>query len=329
VKQPAAYELVSAPKRIGVVGATGFIGSCVVERARSLQHVVVPIQGRLSVLDTPDVDTWRLRHEPEWVALIDQMRGLDAVINAAGSATPDATSIDQLWGQNVVLPLAVASAMEAAGVLRLVHISSAAVQGFRPVLDETLETDPFSPYSSSKAAAEKELSDFQSKSTLEVVIYRPTSVQGNDRATTKALLRRLNFRVIPVLRGPDRPLPLALVENVADLSILLATISDAPKVILHPWEGLTNRKAVELLGGKRGRVVALPAVTAQAIRQLARIPAISGTARRVGLFLTGQGIQSSASEYGYVPRVCFEGYVRLKTQYLETSQKGLRDLTNT
>ena len=91
------------------------------------------------------------RSEPDLAAAF---AGVQVVVNAAGLATPGGTDSPALRGANALLPLVVADAADAAGVQRFVHLSSAAVQGHRPFLDESSHVQPFSAYSRSKALGE-------------------------------------------------------------------------------------------------------------------------------------------------------------------------------
>src|SRR5699024_8470438 len=83
-----------------------------------------------------------------------QLQGCHAVVNAAGRAEPGSDDVAGLLAANGVLPALLARSAERGGVPRLIHISSAAVQGRRRVLDSSTELRPFSPYSYSKAVGE-------------------------------------------------------------------------------------------------------------------------------------------------------------------------------
>jgi dTDP-4-dehydrorhamnose reductase len=146
--------------KLAVVGATGFVGSAVTESARARGWQVVPVSGFRTYLHPvpPLVETVRhfIHSSPPVVSkMASHLTGAEAVVNAAGLADPSATDEHALFSANAVFATVVAAASAKAGISRLIHMSTAAVQGRRDPLDESPETEPFSPYSSSKALAEQ------------------------------------------------------------------------------------------------------------------------------------------------------------------------------
>jgi len=226
---------------VGVLGSRGFIGGHVVRALRrrgyevrtvAAPHVVSAARDSSSVLAEIE------RQRDAQLRLRSSLAGCRVVINAAGLAEPGAAASDSLLGANAVLPGVVCRALAEAGAARLVHVSSAAVQGCRSVLDESLETQPFSPYSLSKALGE--WSVVRCAATLEAVIYRPTSVHSEDRRTTRRLSRLARSPLASVAGEGNRATPQVLVENVAD-GIAAAATRDEPVqgVVLQPHEGWT------------------------------------------------------------------------------------------
>ncbi|MDF9279397.1 NAD-dependent epimerase/dehydratase family protein, partial [Arthrobacter sp. EH-1B-1] len=140
-------------------------------------------------------------------------------------------------------------ACAAAGVHRLVHLSSAAVQGHRPVLDESPDTAPFSPYSRSKALGEQALG-LGPFGTLEIVSVRATSVQGLERPTTTALARLAASPLASVASPGTAPSPVSSVDALAELVRTVGLHQgQLPEVVLQPWEGMTVRTVLEATGG--------------------------------------------------------------------------------
>ena len=232
-----------------------------------------------------------------------QLREVDVVVNAAGLADSDSSDYRSLWSANVALPVIVASACAEAGVERMVHISSAAVQGRGP-LDDSARARPFSAYSRSKADAERILATRSAHGLTTIVIYRPTSVMGPERGRTQRLRRRCAGRV-PVTSDLT-PLPLAHIDNVGDAAVFLATVDDPPPIAGHPSEGVTVGDVVSWSGGStHGVPVLAKAAGLTAIRVAGRArPSLRGTAARVELFLNGQEIHASAlADRGWRPPV--------------------------
>src|SRR5690625_2538888 len=147
--------MMPGPMRVAVVGATGFIGSATVQALQMGGHAVVPVKApRLASLSERSAAAYIESRPRELGRLIELLGNCDSVVNAAG--LPDATSGDsgQQIAVNGVLPGLIAAATCEVRARRLVHVSSAAVQGRRLVLDETDEFDDFSPYSHSKRLGE-------------------------------------------------------------------------------------------------------------------------------------------------------------------------------
>lgn len=235
---------------------------------------------------------WRADNSEAYRLLCSRLADGDVVINAAGVARPSSRSLEALRPANTILPLVLALASHAAGAALFVQISSAAVQGRTEPLDERAMWRPFSVYSRSKADAERSLLAGMSMPGLDILVYRPTSVQGVDRPMTRSLARLTRLPVVPVVRGPGRALPLALVENVA-AGIAFAAIRGISGIVLHPWEGITSRSVFEL-GRARPRLLPIPSSVASLVRPATMLGTSfswSGSAavRRVELLVYGQG----------------------------------------
>lgn len=293
--------------RVIVLGASGFVGSAVVSALRDMdvnagQMSAPRLRGScLGSSDAQDALT-RLSHE---------LAEAEVVINAAGIG--DATGADDelLMGANCVLPGLLAMVTASTGA-RFVHVSSAAVQGRAKVLDSSLRTDEFSPYSRSKAAGERAALAYGKR----VVVYRPPGVHSADRRVSQTLARLARSPVASVAAPGDRPTPQALAPNVGSAVAYLATCAvEPPRVVLHPSEGVTTSSLLTSLGGKPP--VQLPAWLARAIVQLAQIagrrsPRVSGNARRLEMMWFGQGQEESwLSEHGWHPPLAVEGWRRM------------------
>jgi len=299
--------------RVGVIGHSGFVGRAVARAVedQGLTLVAIDLPRVSAAVEHPlgrAVEEWRTG-PGVWDLLIRQLRCVDVVINAAGSADADGIDRQELWSANVVLPAIVAEAAAEAGVSRMVHISTAAVQGPGPV-DESTRVAPFSAYSRSKAEAEAHLLERSSGPTI--VIYRATSVMGPGRLTTQRLSKRCSGRV-PAVTGCTQ-LPLALLDNVGDAAVFLATVTGPPRIATHPWEGVTVCDVVRWSGG---RLQPIPRIVRRigvgTLRRAAGIrPSLQGAVARASLFLEGQEIRASALiEGGWVPPVPKSAFAEL------------------
>ncbi|WP_422390072.1 NAD-dependent epimerase/dehydratase family protein [Arthrobacter sp. N1] len=234
-----------------VIGGSGFVGHEILGAARAagIETRSAPAPRLRTTADTPEAVLAEARRS-DVAALTGLMAGHDVVVNAAGLATPSAEDSAGLRGANALLPAVLARAAGAAGVRRLVHLSSAAVQGRTPLLDESGGVQPFSPYSRSKALGEQALA-LLDLGGLAVVTVRATSVQGAGRPTTAALARLARSPLASVAAPGTAASPVTSVGALADLVIAVGRHSgEVPAVVLQPWEGLSVRSVLEAAGGR-------------------------------------------------------------------------------
>lgn len=295
---------------IGVLGTNGFIGSAVWNHLVATGHKVTALP-RVDTAGISSVATQRLNAEERKLlkeraaAVAVTLEGFDSVINCAGAATPDDTHASVMWEPNSLLPRVVAEAMTHTSG-NFIHVSSAAVQGTRLVLDESTYHDPHSAYAKSKATAEAWLLESELAKTGRLVIYRPTSVLAPGTAKLERIARVAARWYTPQVGRGAATLPLVTLDNVARAIGLLATASPPlPLIALHPFEGITQADLLLSTGHKRGLVV--PAQVARvalgALRRASSVlPRIRGRVRRLDLYAQGQAQQCSALEkLGYVP----------------------------
>lgn len=277
-----------------VIGSRGFIGepvaACLEARGVAVRHVGAPrLATPIGTLD--EVRDAVVRSRSAVAGLAADLNGVEIVVNAAGVADPASPADPNLFGGNSVLPGVVARACRSAGAKRLIHVSSAAVQGRAPVLDESIVTCPFSPYSKAKAWGEALAVDYAQD--LEVVIYRPTSVHGVKRRMTRQLLRLARSHLSSVSGRGDQPTPQVLVENVADgIATVAVWHGGVPSVVLQPGEDWTCDSFLELLSGGRA-VKHVPESLAGAVLRggylgASVMPALGGHVRRLEMLWKGQ-----------------------------------------
>ena len=219
---------------LAVTGATGFIGSRLIERLAETEHSCRaltrrPMPPRANV-------TWveGALDRPETLAELTE--GADAVIHIAGLL--HGRTAAQFDAVNVAGTRAMVDASRAAGVRRFVHLSSLAAR--HPEI---------SLYGASKAKSE----DVVSPSGLAFAIVRPPAVYGPGDRETLDLFRmaRLGLVFLP----SEGRLSLIHVDDLVDL--LLALVSpDAPSsLIVEPDDGqpITQREFAHALGQAVGR----------------------------------------------------------------------------
>ena len=213
-----------------VTGGAGFLGSHLVElllQDGESPRVLVRPGEDVTALAADEVDIrWGDLTDP--AALASATHGVDRVLHCAARTGP--------WGPageyervNVLgLETLVRTAL-AAGVRRLVHVSSITVHGndVRGAADETaaLREEP-NPYSRSKVAGERLLERMIQEEAAPVTIVRPGWIYGpRDRASFARLTDMIATGRMVVVGAGDNHLPLIYVRDVAR-GILIAGESE-------------------------------------------------------------------------------------------------------
>jgi nucleoside-diphosphate-sugar epimerase len=300
-------------------------------RAREHGHeVVVPRRFRVAPCAEPGwaaVRDWIAANPELYAAVRASLAGCDVLVDATGLALPGSGRAGELVAANAVHAGVLAKAAAEQGVARIVHVSSAAVQGRLDPLDETERHFPLSPYARSKAEGERLLLEADGMVPAERVVYRPASVQSPSRRTTRQLARLAALPVFAVVGDGDAPVATSLIENVAAGIVFAATMPSPPRVVLQPSDGLTARRLAELLGARR--IVSMPARPARLGLRLsasvtAQSPRLTAGVRRLEALLSGQRVDAQAlTSAGFTPPVGTEGWVAL-AQAVGRQRGGVR-----
>lgn len=212
--------------RILLIGASGLIGSAVAARLKRDGHEIVAVgRGGGPAARRVPVDRWvrlDLRQATAAETWLPHLAGIDAVVNCAGVLQD--SSRDSPGKVHREMPLALWRACEAAGVLRVIHLSALGV-------DRGGTTD----FSRSKLEGDEALE----ASGLDWVILRPSVVVGRPAYGGSALFRGL--AALPVFPSPEEAGPVDVVQ-LDDVAETVARLIEA---------GAPARLTLELTGPDR------------------------------------------------------------------------------
>lgn len=296
--------------KVAVFGSHGFVGSAVAAHLRSSGHEVSAASSPRLECDSAE-DALDLPKDQDLVdELAAQVGDSQVVINCAGD--PDASSQDTptLLGANAALPGLIAAAANHAHASRMVHVSTAAVQGRAKTLDSSTDVAPFSPYSWSKAVGESACAKWGG---TRYVIYRPPSVHAPGRRVTETLIRLAGSPLRSVAGHGSAPTPQALLENVSSAICYLGVVpSQPPQIVAHPWEGLTTAMLMRTLGEKEPHHIPTP-LAHLALRGLMSAGKLNGRiaadARRIEMCWFGQEQATSwLSQNGWTPPLALDSW---------------------
>lgn len=211
-----------------VTGATGLLGSHIVEqlrsRGQSVRALVRPNSDR-SWLETQDVEFVE-GDVSDPASLRRACAGCDAVYHSAAKVGD--------WGpweefQRITIDGTrnVCDAAVAAGVRRLLHISSVSVFGYYTKPQTIDETCPigyklyrWAYYSRSKIEAERIVWDAHKTGKIEVTVIRPAWIYGErDRATIARLVAMIQNGKAKILGRGDNRLNVIYAGNIAEAAV--------------------------------------------------------------------------------------------------------------
>jgi nucleoside-diphosphate-sugar epimerase len=274
-------RLTASPRRIAVTGTAGGLGRALVERLARRTDLAGVVEVD-SVLDS----TVGRGLEPA-------LAGIGTVVHLAvcydPAADPPARRALNLRGTPLLL-----EACRAAGVRRVVLVTSVDVYGARPVRT-TRPGRPLTERSPLRALPDdsvtgdlvelERLADHASRTGLAVTVLRPAAVVG-DRlgpAYDGQLVRSLSGPRLLAVRGVEPLWQLCHVEDLLS-ALELAAVGAATGRLTVACDGWLPQTAVEALAGRR-RLELPAAVAVSTAERLHRLGVTSGSPRELDLLL--------------------------------------------
>ncbi|MDO8532497.1 MAG: NAD-dependent epimerase/dehydratase family protein [Dehalococcoidia bacterium] len=335
------------PTRALVTGGTGFLGQAIVARLLARGDGVAVLARRASRIPP----AWAGRVDVRYGDLTDvrsvaaSLHDVDTVAHSAALVTYSGARRDDYLRVNVQGTENVLAAMTAAGVRRLLHVSSVAVYGVERDHRGANEAAPYgvqtlSPYAASKIEAERRVLDYGRRGLLAVSVARPGWIWGpGDGANVPRLMPFIRRGLVPLMGHGDNVLHLSYVENVAEGCVVALTSERAVGQVYNLTDGgsVTYRRFVGDLVqalGMRPRYVRIPFGAAYALAALmeglynvipgGRLPPLTrwlvlNTVRHMEF-----DIAKARRELGYAPRVTYEDGMRQTTPWLRALAQGAR-----
>ena len=302
--------------RVLVTGATGFVGTAMVERlVRDGRYVTRAAVRRADNLAVPNVEVEMgdLAPGTNWTpALAD----VTAVVHLAARVhimrETDANPIDAFRRTNVVGTLELARQAADSGVKRFVYLSSIKVNGESGTYTESDSPRPEDAYGISKLEAEEGLRELAARTGMAVVIVRPPLVYGPGV--------RANFRALTKAIGSGIPLPLGAIHNRRSLIGLDNLVDFILRCVEHPdaanetfmvsdGEDLSTTTLVRRLAHAMGRSARLIPVPVPLLMAAATLLGRRDVARRlVGTLCVD--ITKARQRLGWVPPISMDEELR-------------------
>ena len=232
--------------RVAVTGATGFVGSHLLDAAIAAGHEITALTRR----EQPPRErvTWIAGDLHNRSALEQLVRDADAIIHVAGVITGQTPAVFERG--NVEGTLAMLAAATAGGVPRFIHVSSLAAR--EPKL---------SLYGASKAKAE----ELVHSSGLDWAIVRPPAVYGPGDRETLELFRMAKLGIM--LMPPKGRVSVIHADDLARLLLALAGPSVPSNILIEADDGKpsgwTHREFARALGvavGTKPAIVSSPGI---------------------------------------------------------------------
>lgn len=261
--------------RIFLTGATGFVGSEVLERLTQENHEVLALVRKKLLEPTENVklivaDLSKLEDISS-----EMLSGVNAVVHtAARTHVMKDETVDLLEEYRKVnrdATLGLANLAEKSGVQRFVYISSVKVNGELTRPGEYFVPDavdvPSDPYGLSKYEAELGLLEIARKTEMEVVIIRPPLVYGPDVKGNFASMVNLIKKGIPLPFGAIfNQRSLIALDNLVDFIALCADRRRSPKAANHVFlvsdgEDVSTSQLLRRVGsayGVKSRLLPIP-----------------------------------------------------------------------
>ena len=300
-------------RKIGIIGASGFVGTRLVNRLILGKYNFHCFDIKLSHLKVQQSKM----HVNNLNSNID-IHGCNTLINLAAEHRDDVKPLSRYYDVNVQGAINVCNLARSADIKHIVFTSSVAIFGFAPSnTDETGEANYFNEYGKTKFEAEQIYKEWQAEDPYRrtLVIVRPTVIFGEgNRGNVYNLFKQIASRKFIMIGDGYNKKSMAYVENVA--AFLEHTLSFKPGLHIYNYVDKPDfdmntlvSQVRKTLFGKNNVGIRLPSFIGVVIGHIADFVArLSGrtlpiSTIRIKKFMGTTQFESSVSKTGFIPPV--------------------------
>jgi len=293
-----------------ITGATGFVGSALVEELRRRRR---PFLGGsrtgngLGLIRTPQLDG-----AAEWRRCLG---GIDRIIHAAAHVhVPNSGDQSAFHRVNTDGTLRLATQAAECGVRRFVFVSTIGVNGTsseHPFCEEQLP-EPEDAYAVSKWSAEKGLVEIGCRTGMEIVILRPTMIYGHDAPGNFRTLKRAILSGVPLPLGAfNNPRALLGLSNMVEATCIALDHPGAANqvFVVSDSEALTVAELCRLMARILGRPSRLVSWSPTLLEHVAGVVGFGERIRRLSATMLVDCTKAK-NVLGWVPRLSIEAGLR-------------------
>jgi len=274
-------------QNILIAGATGFVGSAIVDYLNQKKYNVYGMVRNNFQSNFSNIKYFTLDNLLE-LKNKDFLLSIDTIIHAAGRAHIRFAFLkknkDKLFNDNIMLTRKLADIAVKSNIKNFIYISTAKVYGEetykKNVFNEKYIPSPKQEYSKSKYTAEQELLKRLKKSSINLTIIRPPMIFGKTpNGNLKILIKAIKNNIpIPISKIPNQRSFLGLenlclfIENILIKKIASNLIYNVSDGLPISTKELTN--AIGLAINKKVRYLFIPDMI---LEILLKLPLISTT----------------------------------------------------
>jgi nucleoside-diphosphate-sugar epimerase len=330
--------------KVAVTGAAGFLGRALVDGLIEAGHQPLAIvKGDEAAAQYRDrkIDAVARELSVE-EGCADIFKGCKAMVHCA-ALTRDFGRWDEFRKINIDITRNIMQAAGAAGIERIIHISTTAVYGnernhFATDEEEDYGQRVVDPYSRSKIAADEIVNEFMEYRKLPASILRLGYIWGpGDRNILPFVVRGLRGKWLRIEGDGDNILSLTFIENAVKAILLALENPSANGKIYNITDGIriTSKKfiedIIEVLGIKyKLRNIPYPLLYSMAFfleryylftRRQTK-PPLTRFAARILKYQASFDISRAINELQYRPRVSYKEALAISTPYIRSLYFG-------